>query len=357
MGLANIYDMQRDIYRKKKWAAAFPNSSPSTPSTPSAASPAGTTRMPFQSTTTTTPISGTKGPFKALQAPLLAAGQQAITGGQAMYQTGMDPQGELRAREEQRLRDAARVNAAARGITMSPYGAGVENQAMANFGIDWQNTQLSRQAQGMQGLAMGAGVGQGLFDAQYGGTTETSGYNTQMTPQQRTAAPSYAPSGGYAPSGSYGGSSYGGQVSAPRPRTVVDWSHIDGGESPEMPQQPSQSPYRPITMAPSYQDPTGGLLTSRGTDYRAITDPVNYPMASPQQLMGAYTGTSWDAPDVSTVGGTGGLSYQDLMGGPSQPSASQAYYGGADNFGGLGITPAEDTMSSWDDLYAEIDSW
>ena len=38
---------------------------------------------------------------------------------------------------------------------MSPYGAGLEGQALGNFNIDWQNQQLGRQTQGLHALLGG----------------------------------------------------------------------------------------------------------------------------------------------------------------------------------------------------------
>ena len=40
---------------------------------------------------------------------------------------------------------AQRMTRTARGLGMSPYGAGVENKALSDFNIDWQNQQLQRQ--------------------------------------------------------------------------------------------------------------------------------------------------------------------------------------------------------------------
>lgn len=71
------------------------------------------------------------------------------TGANQVMNTAMDPQGALYNRTAQQLQDQIRVGEAARGITMSPYGAGIENQGMSNFNIDWQNAQLGRQTQGL----------------------------------------------------------------------------------------------------------------------------------------------------------------------------------------------------------------
>lgn len=68
---------------------------------------------------------------------------------QQIMTTAMDPQSALYDRTLQQTQDQQRVGQAARGITMSPYGAGLENQALQNFNIDWQNNQLQRQTTGL----------------------------------------------------------------------------------------------------------------------------------------------------------------------------------------------------------------
>jgi len=88
-----------------------------------------------------------------------AAEQAAVAGlpayAQQMLQTGFDPQSALYSRTYQQLQDQTRAALEARGIDSSPYGAGVEANALGNFNIDWQNTQLGREqtaAQGAEGL-------------------------------------------------------------------------------------------------------------------------------------------------------------------------------------------------------------
>lgn len=87
--------------------------------------------------------SGTQGMANIGSADMLRGGASAV------MNTAFDPQNELRAREEQRLTDRIRVGQAARGITMSPYGADLESQAMGNFALDWQDRQLGRQTAGL----------------------------------------------------------------------------------------------------------------------------------------------------------------------------------------------------------------
>lgn len=77
-----------------------------------------------------------------------------------ILQQGFDPQNALYNRTQQQVQEQVRSGEAARGLGNSPFGAGVENQAMSNFNIDWQNNQLGRMntaAQGATGLVSGAG--------------------------------------------------------------------------------------------------------------------------------------------------------------------------------------------------------
>jgi len=77
-----------------------------------------------------------------------------------LWQTALDPQNALRNQLQQQVTDASRAGTSARGIGMSGNAAGIENQDVQNFLINWQNQQLGRQAQGLQGLT-GAMAGAG----------------------------------------------------------------------------------------------------------------------------------------------------------------------------------------------------
>lgn len=80
-----------------------------------------------------------------------AADQQRDAGMQA-WLAGLDPQNALRDRMQQQVVDSSRAGQSARGLAMGPYGAGIENKAVGDFNIDWQNQQLSRQLAGLQGM-------------------------------------------------------------------------------------------------------------------------------------------------------------------------------------------------------------
>jgi hypothetical protein len=82
---------------------------------------------------------------------LIGAGSSMLPWAQQILQTGFDPQNALYNRTQQQLTDQIRAGESARGIAMSPYGAGVENKGLSDFNIDWQNQQLNRQNTAAQG--------------------------------------------------------------------------------------------------------------------------------------------------------------------------------------------------------------
>ncbi len=103
---------------------------------------------------------GNLGSMLANFAQLLGQGGQtaqqnagALTGaGNQVFQTALDPQNQLRSQLQQQVTDASRAGTSARGIGMSPEAAGIENQDVSNFLINWQNQQLQRQLSGLQGM-------------------------------------------------------------------------------------------------------------------------------------------------------------------------------------------------------------
>lgn len=81
----------------------------------------------------------------------------------AIMQQGFDPQNALYARTQQQLQEQVGASNAAAGLGTSPFGAGLTNQAMSNFNIDWQNNQLSRETTAAQGAAGLVAGGQGAI--------------------------------------------------------------------------------------------------------------------------------------------------------------------------------------------------
>jgi hypothetical protein len=130
------------------------------------------------------------------QANLDFTTQQGLLGaGQNVYNMGLDPQNALYNRSVQQLQDQTGATNSMYGLGSSAAGAGVANQALGNFNIDWQNQQLQRAAQGLQSYGQAAGVA-----GQYGGAglnaaASVPGYIQQMgatpynTAQQIAAAP------------------------------------------------------------------------------------------------------------------------------------------------------------------------
>ncbi|WP_321921733.1 hypothetical protein [Burkholderia sp. BCC1998] len=83
----------------------------------------------------------------------LATQQQLLGAGQNVFNLGLDPQSALYARTQQQVQDQVNANNSMYGLGQSAAGAGVANQAMSNFNIDWQNQQLQRALSGLQGYA------------------------------------------------------------------------------------------------------------------------------------------------------------------------------------------------------------
>ncbi len=79
--------------------------------------------------------------------------------GRDIYEMGRDPQNKLHDYMRQQTVEGARGADTARGIAMSPYSAGSENDATRKFEMNWQNQQLARAQQGQQGLNMGGYYG------------------------------------------------------------------------------------------------------------------------------------------------------------------------------------------------------
>jgi hypothetical protein len=108
----------------------------------------------------------------AAQQDFNAQGALGQAGAQVMN-TAFDPQSALYNRTYQQLQDQTGATNSMYGLGSSAAGAGVANQALGNFNIDWQNQQLQRQTQGLQ--AYGAALGQGSTIAGQGGALGGAG--------------------------------------------------------------------------------------------------------------------------------------------------------------------------------------
>lgn len=80
-------------------------------------------------------------------AGLYGLGQQGVGPASQILQTGFDPQQALYNRTQQQVQDQSNAINSMYGLGSSPAGAGLTQQALSNFNIDWQNQQLGRQAQ------------------------------------------------------------------------------------------------------------------------------------------------------------------------------------------------------------------
>ena|SRR5487761_1943556 len=148
-------------------------------------------------------------------AQVMNAGQGQIGVGQNIQNMGLDPQSALYNRTQQQLTDQTRAGLAARGLDMTPYGAGVEGQTMGNFNIDWQNQQLQRAIQGAQA---GGGV------MQQGGAMAQQGANMQMAVPQFNNAQSL--------SGLNALQSAGRAADSSQQQTINDWmQYLSGGNA------------------------------------------------------------------------------------------------------------------------------
>lgn len=106
-------------------------------------------------------------------AALGQAGQSMLPWVQQILQTGFDPQKQQYMQMFQQQQDQGNAALAQQGLAGTPYGAGIAQQGNQNFDINWQNQQLGRQNQALQGagaglgaagsaIGQGAGIGQGV---------------------------------------------------------------------------------------------------------------------------------------------------------------------------------------------------
>lgn len=121
---------------------------------------------------------------------LIGAGQSYLPYAQQALQTGFDPMNAVYNQQSQQNTDATRASLAARGINMSPYGAGLENQSNLNFNNSWLQNSLQRQqtaagtANTLTGAAGSAGTtgaglqGSGIGSMLQGAQLPYSTYNT-----------------------------------------------------------------------------------------------------------------------------------------------------------------------------------
>jgi hypothetical protein len=200
--------------------------------------------------------SGPQGPFTALGTPLQTAATDSLNAGKTVLNTAFDPQKALYNQLAQNNSDQTNVAEAQRGVTMSPYGAGVANQSRQNFDINWQNNQLQRQTEGINANNAAMGPATNLYNSSYG--TNTQGYGTSP-PQPVQPVQQVQP-----------------RAAAPVQTQTPQW------QFPSAPQAQNTSPYQPLGL-PMQPQPQGGgytgpqsLLTPQGNNYNSITNPQVY---------------------------------------------------------------------------------
>ncbi|WP_074985384.1 hypothetical protein [Paraburkholderia tropica] len=114
----------------------------------------------------------------------LATQQQLLSAGQNVYNMGLDPQSALYNSTLNQVQQQTGATNSMYGLGSSAAGAGVANQALTNFNLDWQNNQLSRAAQGLSA---------------YTGAANAAGSYGQQGASALTSAPQYALLGGQVP--------------------------------------------------------------------------------------------------------------------------------------------------------------
>lgn len=110
--------------------------------------------------------------------------KQLLGAGRQVFNLGLDPQNALYDRTLNQLTQQTGATNSMYGLGSSAAGAGVQNQALSNFNIDWQNNQLSRALQGLQG---------------YTGAAGTAGQYGQAGANALTLAPEYMLQSGQVP--------------------------------------------------------------------------------------------------------------------------------------------------------------
>lgn len=92
---------------------------------------------------------------------LFGLGNTGSPYGARILQTGFDPQNSLYNSTVQHVTDQSNAINSMYGLGSSPAGAGLTQNTIANFNMDWQNQQLQRQAEAAQGYGnIVSGVGQ-----------------------------------------------------------------------------------------------------------------------------------------------------------------------------------------------------
>lgn len=111
--------------------------------------------------------------------------------GRDVFNLARDPQNALHDRTQQQVVEGARAGQTARGVAMSPYGAGLEGDAIRNFNIDWQNNLLGRSVSGLNSFtnAGSTALGQNNVDRAFDTAQTTAGTNAFLGGAQNAVKP------------------------------------------------------------------------------------------------------------------------------------------------------------------------
>ncbi len=286
------YDTQADfLARNYTKNAAVPGSTGTSPMPSNAipAAPAGAVNLPYASNTTL--MAGPNGPFSGLGGQLQGNAGNILTAGNNQLNQTYDPSGSLYKQALQQEQNQTNVNEAQRGITMSPYGAGVANQADIGFNSDWTNMLQDRQIKNLTAAEGAMNPARELYSQNFG--SSTSGYNSQVpgakpvapqAPQQQSAYNPWGPGGAF-PNGTY------------QPGSTLNNEGVNYGQSGQ-PQYTTSSPFNGTDPNfTSYQP---------GSDTPNYGNPSSLDQTTPQQFLDQYTG------------GTGS---QYPLNGPTDPNA------------------------------------
>ena len=281
--------------------------------------------------------------------------QGLATAGQQVWNTALDPQQALYNRTLNQITQQDNAQQAARGLTMSPVGQELSNQATSNFNIDWQNQQLQRQLSGLQGLgsAYGGATNMGIAGSNLMNSAANNAGLAASAPLQIGSAATQAPLGLL--NSAYPILNAGNAANAAQAGLGMQYMGVgQSGAGLGLNAAFGQAPYAANGLnslgqlgsqvgngianalqgignsgASTYYDPNANYYSS----------PYSWNSPSNTSGFGINTPTNWNAPTSSSLGS----SFSDQMNGsyiPSTPAGldpTNVYFGGNNgysNFGG-----------------------
>jgi len=112
----------------------------------------------------------------AMGSGIAARVPELISAAESVWNTANDPQKMLYNQLVQEQSDKANAQNAMSGLSGTPYGADLVDNSLESLALNWQNQQLGRQSQGLQGLTRGL-LGAGSL-AGTGAQLQNQGVNT-----------------------------------------------------------------------------------------------------------------------------------------------------------------------------------